>query len=571
MTAKERLQYVSESEESIQPQSDSSDECSNVAPEEDQREKEDFPEFCSKNLKITKESIEYAKRVRMIIVNPKGEPLEEGAEILFKKNKIERESVYKANSIKKVTKNRRVCYVICVENAQSLQVKKSELGKLLENLREILRKKGMLSLSIAKSNSVANIAWNEFVGLLNQIFQMEDIEVTICTNTLVFVPEDKRDEILQSLHCSPQAGHKGVEKTYNRIKERYYWPNMKEDIQVRIQFCLKCQLSKLTRKKTKQKLLITDTASDVFDRVSLDVLGPLPVTKNGNEYILTMQDHLSRFAVAAAIPNQLTVTLATAFVQKFICVFGSPKSILSDNGSNFVSSLMKRICKRFRIRKDTTTPYRAASNGMIERFHHSLVEYIKQYADQDDEWDEWLDLATFSHNTTVHSSTEMTPFEIVFGKIARLPSDSAVTEGEQLPTYENYMVDLVTRLNEIKKLAYYNLIESKKKSKEIYDKRTNEKTFQAGDWIYLQKGAKPHKFGNHYDGPYLIEQVFPNHNVKIKIKKGSKMVHCNRIRLAHVNEKIVHNITIPEEKIFFLKEEINDSRTWDQLSSLLPH
>ena len=368
-----------------------------------------------------------------------------------------------------------------------------------------------------------------------------DIEITVCTNSLIYVSEENWDQIFNDLHSSPQAGLKGVNKTFNRINEKYYWPNMKEDIARRIQFCLKCQLFKLTRKKTKQKLLITDTALDVFDRVSLDVIGPLAITRNDNEFILTMQDHLSRFVVAAAMPNQLTSTIADNFIRKFLCCFGMPKSILTDNGKPFVSSLMKRICKRFRIKGDTTTPYRPASNGMIERFHHSLIEYLKQYTDQEHQWDEWLDLATFAYNTSVHESSQLTPYEVVFGRLARMPSDFPLTEGEQLPTYDNYMIELVTKLNEIRQLAYYNLIASKEKNKDFYDKKTNEKVFKRGDWAYLQVGPKPQKFGQHYEGPYKIEEVMNNHNIKLVTKRGHKTVHANRIRLAHVKDNPINN------------------------------
>ena len=99
-----------------------------------------------------------------------------------------------------------------------------------------------------------------------------------CKGTLKFVPLDKRNEIFEELHCSLIGGHRGVSKTKNRIKQNYYWENLKEDIQRRIQQCLNCQLKKLLRLKTKQPMVITDTPGTVFDKIALDVVGPLSKT-----------------------------------------------------------------------------------------------------------------------------------------------------------------------------------------------------------------------------------------------------------------------------------------------------
>ena len=74
----------------------------------------------------------------------------------------------------------------------------------------------------------------------------------------------------------------------------------------------------------------------------------------------------------------------------------------------------------------------------MERSHIVLTEYLRQYTEMVETWDEYLDLATFSYNTSVHEGTRYTPYEIVFGKLPRMPSYAPPTEGEQLPTYKNY-------------------------------------------------------------------------------------------------------------------------------------
>lgn len=163
-------------------------------------------------------------------------------------------------------------------------------------------------------------------------------------------------------------------------------------------------------------MIITDTPGTCMEKISLDIVGPLPKTKTGNEYILTMQCLFSKFSMGAASPNTLTSTIADAFIQKCICLFGSPKVVLTDLGKNFVSALMAAVAKRLRLKKIQTSAYRPQSNASVERSHHVLAQYLKQYVTRDSEWDEWIDLAIFAYNTSKHESTGYTPFELVFGK-----------------------------------------------------------------------------------------------------------------------------------------------------------
>ena len=98
-------------------------------------------------------------------------------------------------------------------------------------------------------------------------------------------------------------------------------------------------------------------------------------------------------------------TVENAFIKRCICVFGAPKYILTDQGSQFLSSLMQEICKKFKIDKIRTTPYHPAGNGSLERTHHVLVEYLKMYVDNEHQWDVWIECAIFAYNSSVHVGT----------------------------------------------------------------------------------------------------------------------------------------------------------------------
>lgn len=130
-------------------------------------------------------------------------------------------------------------------------------------------------------------------------------------------------------------------------------------------------------------MIITDTPGVALDKIAMDIVGPLKKTENGNEYIFTIQDLFSKFCLAVPLPNTLSSTIADAFIKKYIYVFGAPKTVLTDQGRNFLSELMFRISKRFRIKKLRTTAFHLQSHGSLERSHHSLGKFLKQYTDAD--------------------------------------------------------------------------------------------------------------------------------------------------------------------------------------------
>ena len=121
---------------------------------------------------------------------------------------------------------------------------------------------------------------------------------------------------------------------------------MKLQVQDFIDQCLQCKLKKLTRIRVKQPLTLTDTPGCAFEKIAIDLTGPFPVTENGNKYILSMQDLLTKYCVAAPLSNASAAFVTDALINRFICVYGSPKVILSDQDTNFMSSLLKTVAKK---------------------------------------------------------------------------------------------------------------------------------------------------------------------------------------------------------------------------------
>lgn len=113
--------------------------------------------------------------------------------------------------------------------------------------------------------------------------------------------EEKIEEILQENH--DLIGHPGIQKTYDRIRERCKILNLMEKIQERIKTCETCQTAKMTRIRPKEEPCITDTPLEPNDKIAMDILGPLKKTKQGNSFILSIHDELTKYLILVPIRN----------------------------------------------------------------------------------------------------------------------------------------------------------------------------------------------------------------------------------------------------------------------------
>jgi len=126
-----------------------------------------------------------------------------------------------------------------------------------------------------------------------------------------------------------------------------------------------------------------------LERVAMDILGPLPPTRQGNRYILVIMDYFTKWPEAFALPNQEAGVLAKAFVEGFVCRHGIPEELHTDQRRNFESELLKEVCRLLAIRKTQTMPLRPQSDGMVERFNRTLIQQLALFtAYNQEDWDE---------------------------------------------------------------------------------------------------------------------------------------------------------------------------------------
>uniref|UniRef100_A0A2H1WJL1 RNA-directed DNA polymerase n=1 Tax=Spodoptera frugiperda TaxID=7108 RepID=A0A2H1WJL1_SPOFR len=223
--------------------------------------------------------------------------------------------------------------------------------------------------------------------------------------------KDDQKVILNDFHLLPTSGHAGIRRMLNNIKKYYFWPCLEKDDAQFVQRCDKCQRNKHSL-PIKEPMVIKSTANYAFEKIYLDIVGPLNRDNNNYSYILTLQCELSKFVEAYPLTSKSTVEVAECFVNNLILRYGIPRAIATDRGTEFMSRTMNEVCKLLHINKINSTAYHHQSLGALENSHKHLVSFLRIQCDNHPEmWSKWLPYWCFSFNTSVHSETKFTPYE----------------------------------------------------------------------------------------------------------------------------------------------------------------
>jgi hypothetical protein len=247
-------------------------------------------------------------------------------------------------------------------------------------------------------------------------------------------------EVLKDCHDSKSGGHLGMTGTIDKIQKNYSWPSMIKDIKDYVETCDVCQRCKHSR-VVKIPMKVTSVAKEVFFRVMIDLVGPFTETIKGSKYVLSIMCDLSKYVVLVPLKDATAESVAIGLSERLFCIFGVPVEILSDRAQNFLGKVMQSLCKLFKIKKVNTTSFRPQSNP-IEAYHFVLNSYLRCLTETSKtEWDEILPYAAFSYNTKTHSSTNYTPFEVVFGRQANLPL-SIHRKPDPVYNYDDVVMDI---------------------------------------------------------------------------------------------------------------------------------
>jgi hypothetical protein len=340
---------------------------------------------------------------------------------------------------------------------------------------------------------------------------------------LKVIKENELESILHNLHGNILTGHFGIEATYNRARSRYYWPNLYKTIAEYIRSCDTCQRQGAP---VPHEELHPIPVNKSFDRVGIDIVGPLSVTTNGNRYIVVATEYLTKWPEARAIKDTKATTIAKFIYEEIICRHGCPKVLLSDQGTPFCNELVDSLCQLMNIRHRLSSAYHPQTNGLTERFNKTLCTTLAKYvSDYGDTWDNFLNAALFAYRTVQNHTTKYTPFKLLYGREAVLPLDlqqaNHVDDNEPIESQLQRHIDFITKdFQDIQLNAQQNIGKAQQKQKQYHDKGIRIEKFHIGDKVLLYESAKAKvhgdKFREKWTGPYYIHDIITSGAYKLR-------------------------------------------------------
>ena len=228
-----------------------------------------------------------------------------------------------------------------------------------------------------KSENLRTLAQNfKNIEIRNEILGLTDVETN--TSFRIVVARKLTEKVIEQMH--ENTAHERTNKLLFRICQSFYWTRMGRDIKLFIIACPVCDKFKAQTRIPKFPLTPVRVGFR-GETLAIDVVGgkeTLPVTPRGNKYILTMIDLFTRYLIAVPIPNQFSVTICDAVMNKFILIYGAPFRLFTDRGDNFESAAFSNLCMLWRIQKIRTTAYHPAGNGACERVNRTIKRGLQK-------------------------------------------------------------------------------------------------------------------------------------------------------------------------------------------------
>jgi hypothetical protein len=264
----------------------------------------------------------------------------------------------------------------------------------------------------------------------------------------------------------------------------------------------------------------------------MDLVLGLPVTERGHNGILVISEYLTKFPVVFPIKSK-TAAETAAHLWSFMCTYGPPRELLSDQGREFVNSTVAALSSITGTVRRLTSPYHPRTDGHVERYNQTLIDSLEKHChEKPEDWDLHLDSVVFAYRIRVHSATGHSPFELLYGRTANLhygftdrPLDASLSFPESLG-------NRVEEIRHLSETLWPSTVDSIRAAQVGYrqhqDARNAPSTLHAsslpvGTVVYVRIKLQRKKLQPRFLGPYKVLAVTESGNYTLANKKGQPL------------------------------------------------
>ena len=332
--------------------------------------------------------------------------------------------------------------------------------------------------------------------------------------------------------------HAGVENTCNLIRQQFYWPRMKDEVELYVKSCVTCGGCKQPHHYLKAPLKHVITY-EVNDAISIDHIIPTKEggTKRGYHWILSITDVFSGYVLALPCKTKRSEETIRLIEHKWCLRFGYPKEILADNDTSFTSELFNEVCKYFKMKITHGTPYKCASTSKAERsnkrINHALRVTLSDKQIQ--EWDLYLNFVSFALNGIRSRHTGFSANQIMFGKHLNTPLD-LMLDGDPI-TLDNCANKKKTSAYQIYRTIWDIVIKARRHAAldfgyadTCHNRKMQGPFFAVGDWAFSLIECPQHKFSKRWLGPFEITKKIDDHLYVIDLGPRDKLVNISKLK-----------------------------------------
>jgi hypothetical protein len=297
-------------------------------------------------------------------------------------------------------------------------------------------------------------------------------------------------------------GHFGIKATIDSIREAGLdWPSLAAEVKEVCAKCLPCQRHNIAKRGYHP--LSPISADQPFDHIAIDLAGPFPQSSRGNHYLFVLVDIHSRFVCLRAIPDKRMATIGSTLFGVFT-TFGFPKIVQSDNGTEFVNSVLKHLFDGAKIDHRLVTPYHPRANGIAERNVQTATSTIKKLLDGvQKDWDLTVPFVQFAMNSKVVAIHKSAPFSVLFGRRPNQFADfSMVSEASDISD----SVEATTQF--MRDVLFPGIAELARSTQEAMKASFDASHVQADipkdSYVMIRDIARRRKLDPRFEGPFKV-------------------------------------------------------------------
>lgn len=389
---------------------------------------------------------------------------------------------------------------------------------------------------------------------LMPFFQLREelsmVEGIVFREDKVVVPDSLTSDLVSFAH----EAHPGIVKTKQRLRDKFWWPRMDRQVECAVRSCHVCQSADKSAKPVVAPLRPVTLPEKPWQKLAMDIVGPLNLTTAGPKFVVTLVDYHSKWP-EVCFANTVTSQAVIDFLRGVFSREGYPEELVTDNGPQFKSKLFEDFLNQRGIKHCVSSVYYPQANGLVERFNRSLKDFIQVSVLEGRPLKEAVVDYLGVYRSTPHSTTGVSPAQLLHGRQPRTRLDIM-----GLPS-KNFFQEPATAMEQLRAR-----VQSKQRStKEYTDAKRSAKTpkFKEGDFVRVRKPTNGGKGELSYSRPLKIQkQVGPG---TFRLEDGrswnaSKLVAVPEECVTERSKRLLHLLPVPGDQEQSARRTVSDNQ-----------